>query len=96
MTTSIRWVRTPLARTGKDAAQPVAGFVHRGAGFVDDADPEHEAVIDAVIASKSRGDPICAQLLGVEFAVIAQRVVFGTTRRAGGKPANVSVARRRR
>ena len=49
LTTSVRWVRTPLARTGKDAAQPVAGFVHRGAGFVDDADPEDEAVIDAVI-----------------------------------------------
>ena len=76
-------VRTPLARTGKDAAQPVAGFVHRGAGFVDDADPEHEAVIDAVIASKDRGDPVRPQLLSVEFALIAQRIVFGSDEESG-------------
>jgi hypothetical protein len=38
-----------LASAGKDAAQPFASFVHRGPGFVDDADPEHKAMIDAVI-----------------------------------------------
>jgi hypothetical protein len=44
-----------LARTGKDAAQPFAGFAHCDPGFVDDADPEHEAVIDAVITSQCGG-----------------------------------------
>ena len=38
--------RTATAR-GR-AAQPFAGFAHRGARLIDDADPEHEAVIDTV------------------------------------------------
>jgi hypothetical protein len=45
-------VRSRLARAGKDATQPLAGFVHRGVGFIDDADPEHEAVIDTVVPSQ--------------------------------------------
>ena len=44
-----------LVRTGKDTAQPFTGFVHRDPGFVDDADPEHEAVIDTVITSQRGG-----------------------------------------
>ena len=31
------------------AAQLLAGLAHRGARLIDDADPEHEAVIDTVI-----------------------------------------------
>src|SRR5713101_1789580 len=85
--------RRPHSRTGKDAAQPVAGFVHREGGFVDDADPEHEAVIDAVIASKGRGDAVCPQLLGVEFALIAQRVVFGSDEQSGWQTGKVRRAK---
>jgi len=44
-----------LVRAGKDAAQPIAGFVHRDPGFVDNADPEHEAVIDTVVTSQCGG-----------------------------------------
>src|SRR5215469_17476452 len=39
--------RTATARRGR-AAQLFAGFAHRGARLIDDADPEHEAVIDTV------------------------------------------------
>ena len=46
-----RWIHGRLARAGKDAAQPFAGFVHRGAGFSDDPNPEHEAVIDTEITT---------------------------------------------
>ena len=35
-------------------------------------------MIDAVIASKGRGDAVCPQLLSVEFALVAQRIVFGS------------------
>ena len=52
---SVGWIEIRLARTGKDALQPFASFVHRDPGFVDDADPEHEAVIDAVISSQCGG-----------------------------------------
>ena len=75
-----------LARAGKDAAQPFAGFVHRGARFVDDADPEHKAVIDTKITSRSSGYAGGLQPVGVEFAFVAQRVVFGSDYEGGGKP----------
>src|SRR5438067_471019 len=65
-----------IARLGKRAAQPFAGLVHRGAGFIDNADPKHEAVIDAVIAGQGRGYAGRPQLFGVVFALIAQRVVL--------------------
>src|SRR5215472_19175908 len=39
--------RTATARRGR-AAQLFAGFAHRGARLIDDADPEHDAVIDTV------------------------------------------------
>jgi hypothetical protein len=48
-------VEVRLVSVGKDAAQPFAGLAHRHPGFVDDADPEHEAVIDAVITTRCGG-----------------------------------------
>ena len=44
-----------LVGAGKDAPQPFARLGHRGAGFIDDADPEHEAVIDTVVTSQCGG-----------------------------------------
>ena len=44
-----------LVSVGKDAAEPFAGLAHGHPGFVDDADPEHEAVIDAVITTQCSG-----------------------------------------
>ena len=69
--------RQRLVSVGKDAAEPFTGLTHRHPGFVDDADPEHEAVIDPVITTQCGGYAGALQLLGVEFAFIAQRVVLG-------------------
>ena len=44
-----------LVTVGKDAAEPFAGLAHGHPGFVDDADPEHEAVIDAVMTTQCSG-----------------------------------------
>src|SRR5215472_12063380 len=64
--------RTASAR-GR-AAQLFAGFAHRGARLIDDADPEHDAVIDTV-----RGRQ-CAVLNfpSAELVLFARRVVFGS------------------
>ena len=51
------------AWAGKDVTQPFAGFVHRGARPVDDADPEHEAMIDAVVARQRRLASVVLSLL---------------------------------
>src|SRR4051794_28797179 len=69
--------RPPLSRAGEGVAQPSAGFAHCSASLVDDANPEHEPVIDPVIAGHGRGYACCLQLLGVELALVAQGVVFG-------------------
>ena len=59
------WIAARSACVDEDATQPVAGFVHRGAGFIDNADPEHETVIDAVVTREVRRDTGCPQPLGV-------------------------------
>src|SRR5215472_5717772 len=70
--------RTASAR-GR-AAQLFAGFAHRGARLIDDADPEHDAVIDTV-----RGRQ-CAVLNfpSAELVLFARRVVFGSDYEDGG------------
>ena len=59
------WIASRSACVGKDATQPATGLVHRGAGLIDDADPEHETVIYAVVTREVRRDTGCPQLLGV-------------------------------
>jgi hypothetical protein len=78
-----------LVGAGKDAPQPFARLGHRGAGFIDDADPEHEAVIDTVITSQCGGYAGGLQPLGLKFALVAQRVVFASDYEGGGQAGQV-------
>src|SRR6202790_4521548 len=61
----------------KGVAQPFAGLVHRLPSLVNDADPEREPVVDAVIARYCNRDAGGPQPFGIEFTLVAQRVVFG-------------------
>ena len=73
----------PMRHLLKYPPQPLAGFGHRRVRLVHPAGPEEEAVVHAV---PTRGD--CrrsggTQLLGVVFALVAQRVVFGGDHQRG-------------
>src|SRR5215471_7606184 len=88
--------RTATARRGR-AAQLFAGFAHRGTRLIDDADPEHDAVIDTVKGRQCAVLNFPAQnssfLRGGSYSAVITRTGGGCIPPNRAQPAPAQIAR---